>query len=367
MREFSYWNKCFSDNNLFEFNKNEYGLLWLKIKSIIRKDLIAEFIQDNNITLNANTLSKQFEELYTILKYNIEDANTKLNEFLKKKEEEELRNLNEDNLVNELYKLQNFTWGGNYNNSLDKDLVSRYVKVYSSYDELVSKFNAINLDAQNYVLNSWYNNWSSILIEHIFKSHKKVISAIGKIKSVDFFINDIPFDLKVTYLPKEYIHQKRKERKIISELSFLKQQAKDDNISFDINAKEKDIEYEIIEKMKDKDDNFCKNTLKCIKETNLLILQEAKDNPKQLAKWLYENQGEMRFGSENRIFLVLVDSNDFNNSWKLKRNIELLKPKITKYLNNFIYTKDNIDDLKIEFNYKNKTYTTLTDIIFIIK
>ena len=119
--------------------------------------------------------------------------------------------------------------------------------------------------------------------------------------------------------------------------------------------------------MKDKNDAFCNGVLTTLKNEKLEILKEAQANPKVLATWLYENQGEMRFGSENRLFLVLVDTDDFNSSWKLKRNLELLKPTIISYLDNFA-TKI-VDDLIVSFNFKGKhqTFTALTDIIFVVR
>ena len=68
--------------------------------------------------------------------------------------------------------------------------------------------------------------------------------------------------------------------------------------------------------MKDRNDAFCLDVLKTLKDEKLEILKEVQGKPKILANWLYENQGEMRFGSENRLFLVLVDTDDFTNSWK---------------------------------------------------
>jgi len=251
---------------------------------------------------------------------------------------------------------------------LDKYLVSRYVKTLKSYSTLVSKFETeINVAVQGYVLNSWYNHWSSILIEHIFKSHPIVLPTVGQIKGVDFFINNIPFDLKVTYLPAEYIKCKRKEKGFPVELTFLKNKAKEAGISFDKKAKNTDILYEIIEKMKDKNDDFCNATLALLKGQKLEILKEAQENPKFLAKWLYENQGEMRFGAENRLFLILVDTEDFNHSWKLKRNLELLKPVIQQYLD--IFPNKKVNDLQVYFSYKGKlqTFTALTDVIFVVK
>ena len=97
----------------------------------------------------------------------------------------------------------------------------------------------------------------------------------------------------------------------------------------------------------------------CSKE----IVNESIENPKQLMTWLYENQGEMRFGSENRLFLILVDKSNFYESWKLKRNFEILRPTIYNYLERF--TARDVD--MIDFSYNGNNYKALADTIFIIK
>ncbi|ELY2011304.1 hypothetical protein SL057_002374 [Flavobacterium psychrophilum] len=369
MKDFNHWDKLHKNEELEEFSNDKVGLLWLKTKSIIRKEFIPEFVKTNNIVLQETAISKQFVELFAILSSDVDNSNQILDDFIKFENEKQVENLNTEELVSELYKLKNFDWGGDYQNSLDKYLVSRYVKVQNpSYENLLSKFETeISVAVQGYVLNSWYNHWSSILIEHIFKSHSEVLPTVGQIKSVDFFINDLPFDLKVTYLPSEYIKTKRKEKGLPVELTYLKKKATEANIVFDKTAKPADIFYEIVEKMKDRNDDFCLQVLKSLKDEKLEILQEVQDDPKILATWLYENQGEMRFGSENRLFLVLVDTDDFTNSWKLKRNIDLLKPTILLYLDNFKAKKT--EDLKIQFQFKGKTktFTALTDIIFVVK
>ena len=61
--------------------------------------------------------------------------------------------------------------------------------------------------------------------------------------------------------------------------------------------------------------------------------------------------------------MILVDKNDIDNSWKLKRNFTKLKPAINTYLDNFDANK--IKNSKVEFNYKGKKYSTLSDILFI--
>lgn len=368
MKDFNYWKKLHESEKLEEFSKDKTGLLWLKTKSVIRKELIAEFIKINKINLKETALAKQFVELFSLLCKDVADSNQLLDNFIKTENKKQVVTLNTTQLVSELYKLKNFDWGGDYQNSLDKYLVNRYVKVHKSFDTLISKFETeINIAVQGYVLNSWYNHWSSILIEHIFKSHTEVLPTVGQIKSVDFFINDIPFDLKVTYLPAEYIKTKRKEKGFPVELTFLKKKAEEAKISFDKKAKPSDIFYEIIEKMKDRNDAFCSNVLSTLKNEKLEILKEVQDNPKILATWLYENQGEMRFGSENRLFLVLVDTEDFENSWKLKRNLDLLKPTILSYLDSF--KNKQLDDLEVSFQFKGKPqiFTALADVIFVVK
>jgi hypothetical protein len=370
MKDFNYWKKLHESEQLNEFNTDNTGLLWLKIKSIIRKELIVEFIEQNKIQLVETTSNKQFVELFALLSKDPGASHTLLNNYIIEKSKKQLAGLDTEQLVSELFKIKYFEWG-DYQNDLNKLLVSRYVKVYKSYDQLISKFeNEINPLVQAYVLNSWYNHWSSILIEYICKSHNSVLPTVGQIKSVDFFINDIPFDLKVTYLPSEYIKEKRAEKGYPVELTYLKAKAKEANIHFDKNAKPSDIYYEITEKMKDNNDRFSIGVLEKLKIEKLEILNEAQENPKVLSKWLYENQSTPRFGSENRMFLVLVDTNDFANSWKLKRDLYLLKPTIFNYLDKFKYNTDSAQKLSIKYNFpKNSTneYTSLADVIFVVK
>ncbi len=151
------------------------------------------------------------------------------------------------------------------------------------------------------------------------------------------------------------------------ELTFLKERARSAGIVFRKNAEPGDIYYEISQKMKDKGCPVCVDSLARIKNETLQILDFVRNNPKVLSKWLYENQGEMRFGSENRIFLVLVDTEDFDDSWKLKRNIDLLKPAILQYLSDF--KSKSRKDLEITFNFKGKPgpFNTLADVIFVVK
>lgn len=75
------------------------------------------------------------------------------------------------------------------------------------------------------------------------------------------------------------------------------------------------------------------------------------------------NQGEMKFGAENRLFVILVDTVNMSQSWKMKRAFSLIEPKINNYLDQF-----NEKSLKeIDFVFKKNNHKALADAIFIVK
>ncbi len=367
MSKFSEYKKLFDTDNVGALTQARDGLLWLMIKSISRKEPIGNFCKFTNINLKSTGIAEQFKELFDILSLNIEDSHKKLATFIKENASV-FSDAEEEAIASELYKLRHFSWGGDYTNALDKFLVDRYVKIYKSFDDIVSKLETeISTAVNGYVMCSWYNHWSTILIENIFKQHPKVLPAIGNVKRVDFFIEEIPFDLKTTYLPSNFIETKRKEAGLKSELSELKAIAKKHNIPFNVGGKSKDIHYEIAEKIKDCDVKECKNCLANINQFRKNLVQDCIKNPMQLVRNLYENQGEMRFDASNRLFVVLVDINDFENSWKLKRNPTLLRKSIHPYLDKF--TLNKIDDMKLTFTHKAKSgeFSSISDIIFVIR
>ncbi len=367
MSNFEKWDRLFKQQNLFEFNGNPNGLLWLKVRAVFRKDILPKFLEKAGLVLSETKIKEQQEELFKKLEEDEQNSLSLLDAFLQNTENEfyRQRNINERQLVSDLYKITSYEWGGDYNNSLDRYLVSHYVKVISSYTELQSKFTEIGENAQKYVKLSWYNNWTSYLIESIFKQHRNVISAVGEIKSVDFFLGDMPFDLKVTFLPNEYQKAIRKELGYKSELAYLKNKARELSVEYDKDATDTQIQYEILEKLKLRNNTSSLAVLQEFKKQRDRIIDKVTREPEKLIKWLYEKQGGMRFGAENRLFLVLIDSDDLDSSWKLKRDIERLRPAINDYLDNF--HNKNINDMQLSFEYEGRTYSTYSDIIFVIK
>lgn len=141
MKDFKYWDNLHNSENLEEFSNNQIGLLWLKTKSIIRKELIEGFLIQNEIVLSKTSLKELFIELFELLSKDIDNSHKALDSYIKEISNLQIANIDIQQLVSELYKLKIFEWGGDYQNSLDKYLVSRYIKVQNpSFDNLVSKF-----------------------------------------------------------------------------------------------------------------------------------------------------------------------------------------------------------------------------------
>ncbi|MDR0485339.1 MAG: hypothetical protein LBH29_01275 [Elusimicrobiota bacterium] len=255
--------------------------------------------------------------------------------------------------------------GGDYKNALDRYIVDKYIKKYPTYDGIMHMLDGeISQAVGGYVRCSWYNHWTSILIENIFKMHKNVISAIGEVKQIDFFIKDMPFDLKTTYLPSNFIERERKKCGLSSENSEYKKIAKDYGIKYD----ERNLAYEIREKSLASGNTGCIARINEIDDFKRNLLSELVKNPQRLIQNLYEEQGEMRFDASNRLFLILTDTVDFDKSWQLKRDIRRLRSAINYYLDNF--DKKKILNNPIEFKYKFRTgevFRVYSDCIFVRK
>ena len=361
MTNFEKWDNEFRANNLFAFNHKEKALLYLKVRAVCRGKLIKQFVDNNQLTLESAKLNDQFSELYALLEKNPKGMDM-LNEFLRDRNNEwyKTQGVDEEKVKSGLRKINNYEWGGDQNNSLDQYLVRRYIKVISDYDTLQMKENEIAANAWKFVQTSWYNNWTSYLIESLFKKHERVLSAIGEIKSVDFFIDDYPIDLKVTYFPNEYMEKKLKAKLGHKEITWLKNKAKSWGIKPDKNLSD----AEQITYLKEELENHGHSeVITELAKEKMSIIDKTCKQPEELIKWLYENQSSRFFGAENRLFLILVDAKDMKQSWKMKRAFSLIEPRINDYLNNF--TANSLKEIKFIFNKQN--YTALSDIIFIMK
>ncbi len=439
------------------------GIRYLKLRSMSRSETMEEFCALHNIDISHLQSKQYLSHVFDHAGITDEHIVAFINE--KYRQERDLRRANEAYLIDQLSRLLTFDWGGSFGNSLEKNIVDNYVKKIQSYDQINEEIEGrLLISLRGYTLNSWYNHWTSILIEDLFKDHLNVLPTVGLVKKIDFFINDIPFDLKVTYFPAELMTSKlqtegyrnesinlinkcielgiqvpdnnnlkevikackdllgiyqqsitdfiRAER---NNIESLKSKCLEFNIAFDATKNENDLKRDLISFLREHRDSIntyirtvkyqpelSKLKLKCneldilvpedlsdnaleqhlynklsedhrqeardfinqIKESKRAIINEAEQNPAELKKWLYENQGEARFDASNRFFLILTDENEIYNSWKLKRSIPFLRERINSHLDTIL---DRTEDLYTEFYWHGdqQTYNCKSDILFI--
>ncbi|HQG79306.1 MAG TPA: hypothetical protein PK564_03115 [bacterium] len=224
-----------------------------------------------------------------------------IDEFIKrnysKRIQERRAIISDEDLKKELLKVKTFSWGV-VQGQLDQKIQTEYVRRVVKYEDLLNNVKAkLHDDVTNYVICTWFNHWTTVLIEEHISNHPKVIPTIKNIKGIDIFFNGQPFDLKVTYLPRGY------------------------------------------------------NPTDAIK------------NPTDLAIWMYENQGAQRFGADNRLFVVLLDKDDPEISWELKRDFSLVFQKIDNFFDRETVSKRD----EIVFTFGRKTYTAVTKVLIITK
>ncbi len=236
-----------------------------------------------------------------LIKRLIDIPQDKIDEFIKRKYRKLIEKrqslISDDDLKRELLKVKDFRWGV-VQGQLDQKIQTEYVRRFVRYEELLQGVKSkLHEDITHYVIATWYNHWTTVLIEDHISQHPRVIPTLKNNFGIDIFFDDQPFDLKITYLPKDF------------------------------------------------------------------TLEQTLKDPKSLIIWLYENQGAQRFGADNRLFVVLANKDNLEESWKLKRDFDFVFSEIDKFFDDeSVSTKD-----EIIFSFKKKTYTTISKILIITK
>lgn len=353
----------FRNDDFPSIENDSRGVRFLKLRSMSRSETMQEFCTLHNIDISSLQSKQYFPFVFDLITVTDEHIDT----FIKKKylEEREGRRTNEEYLIDQLSRLQYFDWGGSFGNSLEKNIVDNYVKKIQSYDKINEEIEGNLLSSlRGYTLNSWYNHWTSILIEDIFKDHPKVLPTVGLVKKIDFFIKGIPFDLKVTYFPEQLLAEKLRENGYGSELTKLKKICRQLKIFIPTDLKDKELKLHLYNKVAEDPRDEAKQFISELKQHKRDIISAAEANPTELKKWFYENQGEARFDASNRFFLVLTDETDITNSWKLKRSIVFLKEKINAHLDNLLEDTSGLDT-EFYWSQTQQIYKCKSDILFI--
>jgi hypothetical protein len=84
MKDFKYWDNLHKNENLEEFSFNRIGLLWLKLKSIIRVELVKEFLDFSGYKIETKKQSENFPTLFDLLSKDIDKSHKLLDEYIKK-------------------------------------------------------------------------------------------------------------------------------------------------------------------------------------------------------------------------------------------------------------------------------------------
>ena len=350
--------KAFKNDNIRELGLDLQGVRFLKLRSLSRKEHLNRLVLDHSLAIPDGLPAARVKAVF---ESGITDDQINATIRAIYAEERQQRSQNEPELITELYKMQFFDWGGLHQNSLERTIVDNYVKKIRSFDELQARVDdELFHSMKSYVLCSWYNHWTSIIIEDVFRDHPSVLPAVGLIKKVDFFVRGVPFDLKVTYLPEGFIKDQRKTAGQKEEMSILKKFCRTHKIHFDQTLPATRLLEDIWIKVADHPSPDAKKLIQEMKSRRLAILDNAKHNPHDLVRWLYENQGVRRFDASNRLFLVLVDCDNFFESWKLKRAKPLLVDKIHSHLN-----KSRQAGHDLSFQWEGTTYSVTSDVIFV--
>lgn len=119
MTNFEKWDNEFKTQNLYAFNQDANGLLWLKVRAVCRSKQIKQFVSQNHITLAKIKIAEQNVELFEKLE-RLPHAMQLLDRYLKNRshdwynamgvDEEKLK----EDFSNELCKLTGMTNGYPY-------------------------------------------------------------------------------------------------------------------------------------------------------------------------------------------------------------------------------------------------------------
>lgn len=350
-------NNLFKNNEFRKIDKEPNANKFYLLRSISKSRTMKDFCKEFNVKSDLNSImdNKKISEddIINFIKRNYRPI---------KKEQI-------DEIEIELNKMQNFDWGGSQGNNLEKNIINNFVKKIMKYDEIENAIvGNIQKSVYGYTLNSWYNHWSTIMIENIFKNNSKILPTIELIEKIDFFLEGVPYDLKTTYFPEELI--KKEIRPMLlekydstSELTCMKKLARELDIGIPSDLNDRALTICLENLLKESVDGKAKNFINDIRDMKRKIISSYKDNPNKLIIWLYENQGEMRFDAANRFYLVLTDLDNPFDSWKIKRNKKLLQDRINEKLNTF--DKANKNKILFHWEKNGKDYECYSEILFV--
>ena len=352
-------NNLYKNNMFGEINADSNAEKFYLLRSLSKKATLKKFCSDYSLVEDLDAILEDPSITVGILTGYIRQM------FVPKTPEEISA------IESELNKMQNFDWGGSAGNNLEKNIVNNFIKRTLRYEDIELAISGpISRSVYGYTLNSWYNHWSSIMIEEIFNSHERVLPTVDLIEKIDFFLCGVPFDLKVTYFPEELLKKKignalQTTFGSKSELTCTKKIARELNITIPNDLEPRALTICLQKLLKESVDARAAEFLQKLADIKNAVYEYYFSHPNELIIWLYENQGEMRFDAANRFYIVLIDRENPFDGWKLKRNQNLLRDKIGSKLESF--DRNNLNEISFYWYKDAKTYKCYSDILFIYR
>jgi len=282
---------------------NSRDVNFIKLKAL-KREYLADFCNANSVPWSAN-LADTIEAVLQKIDTRVIPALT-LNNFIKNKFQQ-LRQLSiaatgatHHAIITELEKVDSHIWGM-VQGAVDAHIQANYVRKYFKYDDIINAVRStLYSTIESYTLCTWYNHWSTEIIEDLIAGVPNVIPVIKKVKGVDIIWNEQPVDIKVTNLNREWFSDGH-------------------------------------------------------------TIEEAINNPILASEYFYRLQGAQRFGSDNRLFIVIYDKTNPSESWKIKRDYNLLKSSITAFFS------QNVSLDPVTFQYGNTQHHAYSKILFITR
>ncbi len=181
-----------------------------------------------------------------------------------------------DSIRTELLRVRRMPpWGRQQGN--DWDGYSHFVYHVESLDELRRATRRVAAEAglpvndfASYVIHRWYNYHTHQVVLDMLCAHRRVRREDDpRHRTVDLYLDDRPFDLKLTRFPHAYPGR----------------------------------------------------------------LDDVRRRPLELVNWLYQNQSSGgRYHTANRLFLVLHHAGDAQRTWEVRRMFDLLQATVDEFL-----------------------------------
>ncbi len=276
---------------------------FIKLKSL-KKEYLKKFCDTSAIQSSAN-ITEMIKRLLAALDKGLissEKIDLYIKDLYTQIRNEDIATTGADHasIVAELNKIDSHIWGM-VQGAVDAHIQANYVRKYFRFDDIVGAIRSSLYNAiEAYTLCTWYNHWSTVFLEDLICLNRNVVPIIKKVKGVDVIWNGQPVDIKITNLPKEWF---------------------DDGKTID----------------------------------------DAVSNPVSVCEYLYQLQGAQRFGSENRLFIIIHNRRNSSESWKIKRDYPVIKRSVDAFFN------QNIQLDPVNFSFNSKQYLTHAKVMFIVK